>query len=94
MIEDGPKSVQPDFEKLYNDLVDALRDDDRLAEFASKCRQYPNEPAANLFDAVFGDVVPVLGMSPLMDDPRFQDGYEPPEPHFDDDPTPTLHGPQ
>lgn len=27
-------------------------------------------------------------------DPRLQDGYEPPEPHYDEEPTRTLHGPQ
>jgi hypothetical protein len=50
--------TEPNIVERYNALVDALRDEDRLAEFAEKCRQYPNEPAANLFQMVFADVLP------------------------------------
>lgn len=39
-------------------------------------------------------VVPLEWLTQQTDDPRLQDGSEPPEPHYDHEPTRTLRGAQ
>lgn len=39
--------------------LDALQDEDRLREFAEKCRLYPKEPVKNLLHMVFPEVLAI-----------------------------------